>query len=195
MNNRMTILAVASDSVNGEQSRGVSKVMSKRIDEDEQGTQESVGDKADDDSTGRRTISFLASANTDAAALGEPTEGAPHHPTARWILGFARYVTRLTKWLIAQVAWRQDRHKNSEAFIAFLEHLAFTVYPNQCFVLVLDNASYHKSKAVQAAAAALEDLTLPHEVVHVKDHAFITARIAALMRSTFGSTASSSGGL
>jgi transposase len=63
-------------------------------------------------------------------------------------------------WRTAQVAWRQDSHKNSEAFIAFLEHLAFTVYPNQRLVLVLDNASYHKSKAVQAAVAALEDRIL-----------------------------------
>ncbi|MBC6938023.1 MAG: hypothetical protein DWB42_19650 [Chloroflexi bacterium] len=57
--------------------------------------------------------------------------------------------------------------KNSETFIAFLEHLAFTVYPNQRLILVLDNASYHHSRAsyhhsraTTAALAALEDRVL-----------------------------------
>ncbi|GIL11328.1 MAG: hypothetical protein BroJett038_00480 [Chloroflexota bacterium] len=60
-------------------------------------------------------------------------------------------------WDSGQVAWQQSRKKNSEAFIAFLEHLAFTVYPNQRLILVMDNASYHTSRATQAALAALDD--------------------------------------
>ncbi|MDL1885922.1 hypothetical protein FBR01_20065 [Anaerolineae bacterium CFX8] len=47
-----------------------------------------------------------------------------------------------------------------QTFIAFLEHLAFTVYPNQRLILVLDNASYHHSRATTAALAALEDRVL-----------------------------------
>jgi transposase len=60
-------------------------------------------------------------------------------------------------WATGNVAWQQGRKKNSEAFIAFLEHLAFTVYPNQRLVLVMDNASYHTSRATRAALAALEN--------------------------------------
>jgi transposase len=63
-------------------------------------------------------------------------------------------------WAIGDVAWQQSRKKNSETFIAFLEHLAFTVYPTQRLVLVLDNASYHTRRATKAALAALEDRIL-----------------------------------
>lgn len=63
-------------------------------------------------------------------------------------------------WRTGNVDWLTARRKNSEAFIAFLEHLAFTVYPNQRLILVLDNASYHRSRATTAALAALEDRVL-----------------------------------
>lgn len=55
------------------------------------------------------------------------------------------------------VAWLNHAKKNSETFIAFLEHLAFTVYPDQRLILVMDNASYHTSRATRAALATLED--------------------------------------
>ena len=63
-------------------------------------------------------------------------------------------------WRSGNVDWLTARRKNSETFIAFLEHLAFTVHPNQRLILVLDNASYHKSRATTAALAALEDRIL-----------------------------------
>jgi transposase len=63
-------------------------------------------------------------------------------------------------WRTGNVEWQTAVRKNSEAFIAFLEHLAFTLYPNQRLILVLDNASYHKSRAAMAALAALEDRVL-----------------------------------
>lgn len=40
--------------------------------------------------------------------------------------------------------------KNSQSFIAFLEHLLVHTYPTQAVVLVMDNASYHYSASVQA---------------------------------------------
>ena len=74
---------------------------------------------------------------------------APGTPLATHVFG-------AYNWATAAVAWQQCRKKNSETFIAFLEHLAFTVYPDQRLVLVLDNASYHRSRATLAALAALE---------------------------------------
>lgn len=63
-------------------------------------------------------------------------------------------------WATGMVAWRKAAKKNSETFIAFLEQLAVTVYPDQRLILVLDNASYHTSRATLAALAALEDRIL-----------------------------------
>lgn len=79
-----------------------------------------------------------------------PAPGTPLH----------RHVFGAYHWHTGQVAWQQSEKKNSEAFIAFLEHLAFTVYPDQRLILVMDNASYHKSRATFAALAALEDRIL-----------------------------------
>jgi putative transposase len=76
-----------------------------------------------------------------------PAPGTPLH----------RHVLGAYHWQSGNIAWHQGDKKNSEAFIAFLEHLAFTVYPNQRLILVMDNASYHKSRATLAALAALED--------------------------------------
>lgn len=63
-------------------------------------------------------------------------------------------------WRSGDVDWLTAHRKNSETFIAFLEHLAFTVYPNQRLILVLDNASYHHSRATTAALAALAERVL-----------------------------------
>jgi putative transposase len=79
-----------------------------------------------------------------------PAPGTPLH----------RHVFGAYHWHTGQVAWQQGEKKNSEAFIAFLEHLAFTVYPNQRLILVMDNASYHKSRATLAALAVLEERIL-----------------------------------
>ena len=76
----------------------------------------------------------------------------PAPGTPEYVRVFGAY-----NWRNGEVAWRIDRKKNSEAFIAFLEQLTLTDSPHQRLILVLDNASYHKSKAVRAALAALED--------------------------------------
>lgn len=47
--------------------------------------------------------------------------------------------------------------KADASFIAFLVHLLTVYYPTQRLVLVLDNASYHKSYAVLAALSLLQD--------------------------------------
>jgi len=51
--------------------------------------------------------------------------------------------------------------RNSEAFIAFLDHLVQQHSGERLLVLVLDNGSIHHSFASQAAFAVLEDRLLP----------------------------------
>jgi putative transposase len=63
-------------------------------------------------------------------------------------------------WHSGHLAWLNTLKKNSQTFIAFVEHLAFTVYPDQHLILVMDNASHHKSRATLAASVALEDRIL-----------------------------------
>lgn len=59
-------------------------------------------------------------------------------------------------WRTSQVRYTLNHRKNSDSFIEFLEHLT-TAYPDQTLILVMDNASYHHSKAVQAALSLFED--------------------------------------
>lgn len=47
-----------------------------------------------------------------------------------------------------QVLWHLQPHKGGEAFAAFLEHIAQT-WPDEHLVLVMDNASYHRSPIVR----------------------------------------------
>lgn len=54
------------------------------------------------------------------------------------------------------LVWKAGRHKNSQAFIEFLEHLFVECYPTGHFILVLDNASIHKSAASLAALSLFE---------------------------------------
>lgn len=54
-------------------------------------------------------------------------------------------------WVDQTVSWTTTADKDSEAFIAFLEHLLLHTYPDQTVILVLDNASIHRSAATQAA--------------------------------------------
>ncbi|MCS7247368.1 MAG: transposase [Anaerolineales bacterium] len=65
--------------------------------------------------------------------------------------------------LIGAYNWRSDRvaykavpWKNSESFIAFLEHLLVSVYPVGRMVLVMDNAAYPRSAATLAALRLFE---------------------------------------
>jgi len=62
-------------------------------------------------------------------------------------------------WHTGRVSYRTAAHKNSETFVAFLEHL-LVEYPRQHLIVVMDNASYHHSKTAQAAFSLLEDRIL-----------------------------------
>jgi transposase len=48
--------------------------------------------------------------------------------------------------------WHQTKdRKNSDSFIEFIEYLMLQVYPDVKVVMVMDNASYHRSRASLAA--------------------------------------------
>lgn len=49
-----------------------------------------------------------------------------------------------------QVIWQHDAQKGTDAFTAFLTHLKATLPAGEPVVVVLDNASYHKSHALDA---------------------------------------------
>jgi len=59
-------------------------------------------------------------------------------------------------WRSGQVSYTTAAHKNSDSFIAFVERL-LAEYPQQPLILVMDNASYHRSLAVQAALSVWAD--------------------------------------
>ena len=65
--------------------------------------------------------------------------------------------------LIGAYLWAKDEvftqaveRKNSQTFIQFLEYLLLEQFPTQKIILVLDNASYHKSRATLAALSLFE---------------------------------------
>ena len=59
-------------------------------------------------------------------------------------------------WRNDTLTWLFTERQNSEAFIAFLEHLLVDTYPTQEVVLVLDNASFHTSEPALAALSLFE---------------------------------------
>lgn len=63
-------------------------------------------------------------------------------------------------WLNDCISWKLAERKNSETFIAFLEHLLVNEFPTGRVVLVLDRASYHKSAAARAALSLFEQRVL-----------------------------------
>lgn len=74
---------------------------------------------------------------------------------------------RLYQHLAGVLNWHTEQvhcyplHKlNSESIIAFFEWLFTEVYPTQPIVLVLDNAPWHHSQAVQAALSCFEERVL-----------------------------------
>jgi transposase len=77
---------------------------------------------------------------------------APGSPQFLHIFGGYNWHTGVVSYLTAS-------HKNSDTFVAFLEHL-LTEYPRQHLILVMDNASYHHSKTVKAALTLYEDRIL-----------------------------------
>jgi transposase len=76
-----------------------------------------------------------------------PAPGSPRY----------RHVFGALNWRTQNVDWITAHRKNTDSFIAFLEHLLTTCYPTQRLVLVLDNASYHKSYAALAALSLFQD--------------------------------------
>jgi hypothetical protein len=59
-------------------------------------------------------------------------------------------------WLKDTITWTTATTKNSLAFICFLEELLVKHYPAGRVVLVMDNASYHKSAPALAALSLFE---------------------------------------
>jgi len=62
-------------------------------------------------------------------------------------------------WHSGRVSYLTAPHKNSDTFVKFLEQV-LQDYPHQHLILVMDNASYHHSKTVQAALSLYEDRLL-----------------------------------
>jgi transposase len=60
-------------------------------------------------------------------------------------------------WRTGEVIHQMQRRKNSDYFIEFIEHIMTTLPQQQKVVLVLDNASYHRSQASLAALALFEE--------------------------------------
>jgi putative transposase len=59
-------------------------------------------------------------------------------------------------WLKDRISWTTAETKNSAHFICFLEYLLTREYPTGRVVLVMDNASYHKSASALAALSLFE---------------------------------------
>jgi hypothetical protein len=59
-------------------------------------------------------------------------------------------------WLKDTITWTTAITKNSAMFISFLEQLLIKQYPTGRVVLVMDNASYHKSASALAALSLFE---------------------------------------
>ena len=63
-------------------------------------------------------------------------------------------------WQDDTLTWTTAEHKTSTTFIQFLEHLLLERYPTERVILVLDNASIHKSRASLAALSLFEPRVL-----------------------------------
>jgi len=68
-----------------------------------------------------------------------------------------RHVFGALNWRTQNVEWITVGRKNTDGFISFVEHLLTVCYPTQRLVLVLDNASYHRSYAALAALSLFRD--------------------------------------
>ena len=72
-----------------------------------------------------------------------------------------RHLFGAYNWVTDEVVYQVAHKRNSEIFIAFLEHLVQQHSGERPLLLVLDNGSIHHSLASQAAFAVLEDRLLP----------------------------------
>lgn len=67
-----------------------------------------------------------------------------------------RHVFGGYNWASDKIIWRMAETKNSTQFIYFLEQMLVKEYPTGRVVLVMDNASYHKSASALAALSLFE---------------------------------------
>ena len=67
-----------------------------------------------------------------------------------------RHVFGAYNWNRDTVTWTAAKSKNTATFIDFLEELLVKNYPTGRVVLVMDNASYHKSASSLAALSLFE---------------------------------------
>jgi len=67
-----------------------------------------------------------------------------------------RHIFGAYNWKRDTVTWTVAKTKNSATFIDFLEELLVQNYPTGRVVLVMDNASYHKSASSLAALSLFE---------------------------------------
>ena len=67
-----------------------------------------------------------------------------------------RHIFGAYSWNTDRISWQVSDWKNSKSFLDFLESLLVECYPTGRIVLVMDNVSYHKSAAIQAALSLFE---------------------------------------
>jgi len=76
-----------------------------------------------------------------------PAPGAP-----RYTHTFGAY-----NWRDGRVSYQTKDRKNSDSFIEFIEHIMLSEYPEVKVIMVMDNASYHRSYASLAALSLFEE--------------------------------------
>ncbi len=79
-----------------------------------------------------------------------PTPGKPQE----------HHVFGALDWQDDTLTWTTAEHRTSSSFIQFLEQLLLQRYPTGRVVLVLDNASFHQSRASLAALSLFEPRVL-----------------------------------
>lgn len=72
-----------------------------------------------------------------------------------------RHIFGAYNWVTDEVVYLICEKRNSNNFIAFLDHLVQQHSGERPLVIVLDNGSIHRSQATQAAFALLENELLP----------------------------------
>jgi putative transposase len=72
-----------------------------------------------------------------------------------------RHLFGAYNWATDEVVYQISAQRNSESFIAFLDHLVQLHSKERPLVIVLDNGSIHRSQTTQAAFALLENELLP----------------------------------
>lgn len=75
----------------------------------------------------------------------------PAPGTPRYTHTFGAY-----NWRDSRVSMQTKERKNSDSFIEFIEFIMLNEYPDKKVVMVMDNASYHRSKASMAALSVFD---------------------------------------